>query len=223
MKKAYGYSRVSGQGQVEGDGLIRQEKAIRDYAASNGIEVMEIYQEAGVSGTTESREALAKLMISLELNGQGVNTVIIERLDRLSRDLMIQESIVRDFKSKRLDIISTLEGPDLLSDDPTRKFIRQVFGAVSEYDKDMLVLKLRAARERMKIKTGHCEGRKPFLETDEGQKVLAEIKRLRRKPKGQPRMTYAAIAQAINRMGFKSSIGRPFNGRMIFDILKLVK
>ena len=40
MVKAFGYIRVSGKGQVKGDGLIRQEKAIREYAESKGIEIL---------------------------------------------------------------------------------------------------------------------------------------------------------------------------------------
>ena len=40
MEKAFGYVRVSGKGQVKGDGLVRQEKAIMEYAKSKGIEVV---------------------------------------------------------------------------------------------------------------------------------------------------------------------------------------
>ena len=48
MKKAYGYLRVSGQGQVEGDGLVRQEKAIREYATANGYTIHKIFRDEGV-------------------------------------------------------------------------------------------------------------------------------------------------------------------------------
>ncbi len=64
--KAYGYLRVSGKSQVDGDGLIRQEQAISDYAASHGIEVAGIFREEGVSGTKENRIALAEMMLSLD-------------------------------------------------------------------------------------------------------------------------------------------------------------
>ena len=52
-KRAYGYIRVSGRGQVEGDGLTRQKKAIMDYAKANGITIENIFREEGVSGTLE--------------------------------------------------------------------------------------------------------------------------------------------------------------------------
>lgn len=139
---------ASGKSQVDGDGLIRREQAISDYATSHSIEVAGIYREEGISGTKEARVALAEMTLALEQNGHGVDTVIIKKLDRLSRDLMVQESIIRDFRSNGFNLISALEGPDLLSGDPTRKFIHHMFGAIAEYEKDMIVFKLRAARER---------------------------------------------------------------------------
>jgi len=47
-------------------------------------------------------------------------------------------------------------------DDPTRVLIRQVLGAVAQFEKSVIVAKLRAARVRKRRETGRCEGRKPF-------------------------------------------------------------
>jgi DNA invertase Pin-like site-specific DNA recombinase len=48
------------------------------------------------------------MMLSLEQNGHGLDTLIIEKLDRLSRDLVVQESIIRDFKSHGFNLVSAL-------------------------------------------------------------------------------------------------------------------
>ena len=46
---------------------------------------------------------------------------------------------------------------------PTRKLLRQIMGAISEYDKTMLVAKMRAGKERKRTtEKGWSEGRKPF-------------------------------------------------------------
>ena len=109
-------------------------------------------------------------MVNLEQNGHGVKTVLIERLERLARDLMVQEAIVRDFQKQGFRLVSTTEGPDLCSDDPTRKLIRQVMGAVAEYDSAMTQLKLRAARDSMSANLGRrCEGQKPYGNTPENR------------------------------------------------------
>lgn len=222
MKTAFVYSRVSSQGQVgeDKDGLIRQESTCRQWAKVNGYEIAGVYCEEGVSGTLEDRPALARLMVDLELNGHGVKTVLIEKLDRLARDLMVQEAIVRDFQRQGFEIISALEGPDLCSNDPSRKLVRQVFGAIAEYDKAMLVLKLRAARERMKAKTGRCEGRKPYGETPEEQQVIRRIRAMRRTRKGGAKgMTLQGICDKLNGEGLSPKDGGQWQPAQVHTLL----
>jgi DNA invertase Pin-like site-specific DNA recombinase len=172
--KCFSYIRVSSIGQCNGDGFERQTEACQKYAEAHNMDIVSIFKEMGVSGTKEERKALAEMMVSLEENGHGVKTVIVEKLDRLSRDLMVQEKLVADLRAGGFDLVSALEGADLLSDDPTRKFVRQVLGAVAELDKSMLVLKLRAARERKKALTGKCEGKKGYA--DRMPEIIETIK-----------------------------------------------
>src|SRR5215813_3827757 len=96
--KAHAYLRVSGKGQIEGDGFPRQLKAVREHAAAHDIQIVRVFREEGVSGTTDSvdRPAWSELMTVLHSN--GVRTIIIERLDRLARDLMVQETIIADLQ-----------------------------------------------------------------------------------------------------------------------------
>lgn len=210
MKKVFAYLRVSDISQVKGDGFARQEKAIQDYARKNNLKIVDVFKEKGISGTQEKRPALAKLMISLEENGHGVKTVIIEKLDRLARDLMVQEAIIRDFKKHGFNLISALEGPDLCGDDPTRKLIRQVMGAVAEYDKTMLVAKLQASRERARLRDGKCEGRKGYRESETGRTTIRKIIALRRKTKDGRQRTWKQIADLLNKEGPRTMDGQPW-------------
>jgi hypothetical protein len=66
--------------------------------------------------------------------------------------------------------------PDLLQDDPSRKLMRQIFGAIAEYEKTMIVLKLRGARQRARARDGRCEGAKPFGALPGEAEVLERIK-----------------------------------------------
>jgi DNA invertase Pin-like site-specific DNA recombinase len=54
--KAFGYLRVSGKGQIEGDGFPRQLQAIKAHAAANGISVVKVFREEGVSGSVENMD-----------------------------------------------------------------------------------------------------------------------------------------------------------------------
>lgn len=216
MEKAYGYIRVSGKGQVNGDGFDRQRKAIQDYAGANGFEIVHIYQEEGVSGTLQDRPALTDMVLDLEENGRGIKTVIIERIDRLARDLMIQENILHDMNKHGVSVLSATDG-DLLEDDPTRKLVRQVLGAIAEYDKTMLVLKLKAARDRKKAKAGKCEGRKSYHETN--PELLAEIKRLRRKPRNGKRLSLKKTVESLQEQDFRSDTGKAITLPILKNII----
>jgi DNA invertase Pin-like site-specific DNA recombinase len=219
--KAFSYIRVSSNGQVNRGGFDRQERAISKYARENGIEVVSTFREEGVSGTLEDRPALARMLVSLEQNGHGISTVIIEKLDRLARDLMVQEAIIRDFKLKGFALISAAEGPDLLADDPSRKLIRQVFGSIAEYEKSMLVQKLKASRERIRATSGKCEGRKGYHDTEEGKSIVRRIHALRRKYPHRKRRTWQQIADILNSEGVSTMEGRTWTLHRVQQTAKI--
>lgn len=195
MQKAFGYLRVSGRGQVDGDGFPRQEAALRSYAKAHDIKLVRLFQEKGVSGTKELADRPAFVAMMEALHGNGVRLVLVESLGRLARDLMVQESILHDMKRHGFEIVSVAE-PDLCSDDPSRKLMRQIFGAFSEYEKQMIVVKLRGARQRAKVKRGSCEGRKPYGAYPGESETLRRIQELRASG-----MNGSDIAKTLNAEG----------------------
>jgi DNA invertase Pin-like site-specific DNA recombinase len=217
MIKAFAYLRVSGKGQVEGDGFTRQLEAIKKYAAANDIKVVKDYREEGVSGTTDwaNRPAFSEMMTSLLAN--GTRTVLVERLDRIARDLMVQESIIADFKRKGLTIVSVAE-PDLCSEDPSRVLMRQLLGAFFQYEKTMIVLKLRGARVRKKDAEGRCEGRKPYGERPGEAEVIERILSLR-----DAGVAMDTIAETLNTAGTKPRKGSKWYGSSVRNVLLRAK
>src|SRR5215472_12290298 len=102
----------------------------------------------------------------------------VERLDRLARDLMVQEACIADLRKNGFTLVSVAE-PDLMESDPTRVLMRQLMGAVAQYDKSQIVAKLRGARMRKREREGRCEGRKPFGYYEGEQAALDRMKALR--------------------------------------------
>jgi DNA invertase Pin-like site-specific DNA recombinase len=213
MTKAHAYLRVSGKGQVEGDGFTRQLKAIKDYAATHDFKIVNVYREEGVSGATESENRPAWTELITALHSNGVRVVIIEKLDRLARDLMIQETIIADLRKFGFELVSVAE-PDLMANDPTRILVRQMMGAVAQYEKSQIVLKLRGARLRTKAKTGRCEGRKPYGFFEGENEVLSRIRALRAEGLG-----YDRIAAKLNEEQVPTRTGRRWHGVVINRIL----
>ena len=221
-EKAFSYLRVSGKGQVRGHGFDRQRETIRRYARANNIDVVDEYRDEGVSGTKElsDRDGLAALLDQLD-KGNGVHLVLVERADRLARDLLVGEVILGQFRAIDVRVIAADGGGELTvgDNDPTRKLIRQVLGAVSEFDKSVTVLKLRAARERKRRVQGRCEGRKPFGTRPGEGKALERIRELRRKPKGRKRMSVAKIADRLNVEGYPTRMGGPWKPGTVYAVL----
>lgn len=201
MKSAFAYLRVSGRGQVDGDGFPRQLAAVRQYAAANGLKIARVFREEGVSGGTdwESRPAFSEMMAALLSNGTRI--VLVERLDRVARDLLVQESVIGDFQRKGLTLISVSE-PDLLSDDPSRVLMRQMLGAFFQYEKTLLVAKLRGARQRIRAREGRCEGRKRYGVRPGEREVIARMIDLRGRGFALDR-----IAETLNAEGVRPRAG----------------
>lgn len=218
---AVSYLRVSGKGQVDGDGFPRQRDTIAKFAKVRKLKLVDEYRDEGVSGTTEldNRPGLAEMLDRIDSN--GVRVVIVENASRLARDLMVQEILLSEFRKRNVVVIEADGGNDLTvgSSDPTATLIRQVLGAVSQFEKSVLVLKLRAARQRTKLKTGRCEGVKPYgAQTGEAENVQ-RIRDLRRKPVLGRRLSFAAIAKILNDEGVPTRSGGPWRPSVIGQIL----
>jgi len=106
--------------------------------------------------------------------------------------------------------------PDLMQDDPYRVMFRQFQGAISQAEKANIVLKLRGARQRMKARTGRCEGRKPYGDRTGEADVIARMKKLRASG-----MSFDAIAATLNGAGVPTRTpGKKWHGFAINQILR---
>ncbi|MGI8746554.1 MAG: recombinase family protein [Bryobacteraceae bacterium] len=215
MVKAFAYLRVSGKGQVKGDGFPRQLAAIKAYAGANGVTILQVFREEGVCGARESLDRPAFTAMMAALYSNGTKMVLIERLDRLARDLMVQEATIADLHKHGFTLVSVVE-PDLMATDPQRVFFRQVMGAVAQLDKSNVVAKLRGARMRKKAVTGRCEGRKPFGHREGEQAIIDRMKALRATGLG-----YDKIAEQLNIEGIKPRSGQRWWGRSVNNTLHL--
>jgi len=219
--KAYAYLRVSGRGQAKGDGFTRQEENIRLYARRNKIEIVRVFKEKGISGTKGEADRPAFQEMVSEILKDGVRTVIVEGLDRLAREYRIQETLIVYLASKEIELISARTEENVtkaVKSDPMRKALVQIQGVFAELEKNLLVRKLRVARERKRREDGKCEGRKSYEEAM--PEVVKEIKRLRRKSKGIPRMPYTKIAEELNRQGLRTMTGKKWTGVLVQSVLR---
>ena len=185
--------------------------------------MIEVYHEA-MTGSDADRPMFTEMLADILSN--GCRTIIVERLDRLARDLSVQLQLVGLLCSKGLTLLSADTQVDVtaaFSGDPMLRAMIQVQGVFAELDKSMLVAKLRKSREAMKAKTGRCEGRKPYGYYEGEEALVKRIKQLHRKPRGEKRLGPYQIARILNKEGWETRNAAEWYGSHVSAILRRLK
>ena len=209
---ALAYMRTSSAANVgaEKDSEKRQRAAIEAFAKHAGFEIVGWHYDEAISGADrlEDRPGFADLL--KRLKGNGVRTIVVETANRFARDLIVQELGFHALRELGCDLIAADSPNSFLEDTPTAILIRQMLGAVSQFEKGSLVAKLKGARDRKRRETGKCEGRKSHAEVRPG--AVAFAKKLRRaNPKTGSRLSLRRISAALAEAGHLNERGRPFN------------
>ena len=174
----------------------------------------------------EDRPVLNQVITDIRAN--GVDTVIIEEMSRLGRDTAVTLRLQILFARHGINLISSDSGQNIteaVQSDPMAKAIIQMQSVFAELDKSLLVKKLRKAREQKRAEKGKCEGRKGYRDSGRGQELLATIRKLRRKPRGdgKRRLTYVQVAEKMNEMGHTTLTARKFSSAIIRRLLQRAK
>jgi DNA invertase Pin-like site-specific DNA recombinase len=229
MKKAVAYYRTSSMSNVgeDKDSLKRQQRAVEKFAKQSKIEIVFTKYDAGQRGTTaiEERQGIAELLKLCQEH--SIDIILVENASRFSRDLIVQESGYQKLKELGIQLIP-VDAPDFFnSDDPSRVLIRQMFGAVSQFEKSTVVAKLAAARAAKRKETGNkVEGRKSYAESNpelvKAAKKLSRYndpKRRDRQKDSKQRLSLRKIADALFEQGFTNSNGKPLSPSAVKNIL----
>jgi len=134
------------------------------------------------------------------IRSNGVRLMLVERADRLARDLMVGEVLLA-------------EVPQARRRGGCRGFRDRSDGWRRRPD-------ARVARLRKRRATGRCEGRKPFGAKPGEADVLALMRKLRRKPQGGERLSYDGIAARLNAEAVPIRTGNAWSGATVRGILK---
>jgi DNA invertase Pin-like site-specific DNA recombinase len=219
--KAVAYLRTSSAANVgtDKDSHKRQMSAINAYAKTAGYTiVLPPYYDAAVSGADpiDTRPGFRSLLAFLADNAD-VRVILVENASRFARDLAVQLAGHTLLKQRGIELIP-VDAPNHFTDEtPTATMVRQILGAVSEFEKAGIVHKLKVARDAKRARTGKCEGRKSHAEANPN--AVARARALHRKPRDQKRLSLRAIAAQMFAEGHKASSGKPYGPSQIKSML----
>lgn len=215
MIKAIGYLRTSSAANVGlgKDSEPRQRAAIEEYAKENGYIIVDYFYDANVSGAdpVTARPGFAAMLDRIA--GNGVRTIIVETPDRFARDLLVQLTGHDYLKKLGVQLIPASAPDHFLVETPTAILVRQVLGAIAQFEKATLVAKLKAARDRKRERTGkRVGGRKNYAEAQPA--LVARCLQLRDMP------SLRAISAQLAAEGFVSAAGTPYAPMSISRMLQ---
>ena len=108
--------------------------------------------------------------------------------------------------------------PDHFTEDtPTAVLVRQVLGAIAQFDKATLVAKLKAARDRKREEEGKCGGRKSYAERD--PRLVETARRLYRPDPDRRPISLRKVAAGLAELGYVTPSGRPYSASAVNSML----
>lgn len=175
-----GLPRVSTSGQVEdGAGLETQRAAIEKFVADRGDRLVKIIDEVGVSGVAAKLGDRIALSEAIQmLNRNEADGIVVDRLDRLGRDIYVQEKVLYDVRALDCVVASCVptEQDALENDhDPIRKMVRQILAVVADYERSMIIARTQAGKRRAREAGGFAGGMAPYGWESDGHGRLREV------------------------------------------------
>ena len=148
------YCRVSSKEQVQGTSLESQELACREYAARNRIDVRKVFVERGESAKFADRTQLLELLAFCRDRSEGVDCLLVWKVDRLARNVGDHFSIKASLLKQNIRVISVTEPIDAK---PEGKLLETILAGFAQFDNDV-----RAARSVQGMRRKLQEGLFPW-------------------------------------------------------------
>lgn len=221
-----GYLRVSTKRQVEeGLGLDVQERLIRDWAKTNKRRISGWHSDEGVSGTLLERDGWAD--VDADLIAKRAGGVVVAKLDRLARDILVQETLMQAVWKAGAEVYSCAPDENNLRDDPddpTRKLVRRMLGLINDYERDMIVLRMRRGRRLKGNRGGFAFGSPAFGQRSVNKQLVndpteqATLRRMRELHRAAQSTRH--IARTLNSEGRATKRGKEWTSASVSDALR---
>ena len=182
VTKAVAYIRVSTDEQNLGPEA--QLEAIHTWASRQGVTVVAVHHDHGVSGATPLADCTGLMAALDDLGVHQAGLLVVSKRDRLARDVMKAAMVEASAEKKGARVVSAAGEGD--GTDPAAKLMRTLIDAFAEYERAQIKARTKAALA-VKKRKGERTGGIPYgfsdldgqlVPNDDERKVIAYAREL---------------------------------------------
>ena len=154
MKKVIGYIRVSTEYQkLKENSINNQIKSINEYCNRNDFDLVEIFEDNGISGLISNRIGLSEMVDKIK--SENIDCVIVYSLSRLGRKLKDVIQFIELLEKKNIKFISLKE--NFNSNDIVGKLMFNILGSINEFEVNILSQRISDVKQYKKsVKEVYC-------------------------------------------------------------------
>lgn len=171
--KAVAYIRVSTEEQHLGPEA--QLSAIELWASRQGVTLVAVHRDIGVSGATPLADCTGLMAALEDLKVHGAGLLVVAKRDRLARDVMKSAMAEARAESLGARIVSAAGEGD--GTDPAAKLMRTIIDAFAEYERLIISARTKAALAVKKTKAERVGGVPYGFSDVDGQLIANDVER----------------------------------------------
>jgi site-specific DNA recombinase len=221
MKKILGYVRVSSESQKRKNNSIPlQKKKINEYCKLNDYDLVEIYEDDGISGMSiEKRDGYCKMIDYMKNN--DIDGVVVWSLSRLGRRMKDVVEFMDYLKRNKIGFYSIKE--NLNNDDKVGGLIMNILGSINEFEVEMIRERIRDIKRDKKEK-GEVYGRMMYgydningkmIENKFEKNIIRRIKNFRSR-----NWSWRRISNRLNEEGVKSKENKIWYDGSLYNMMR---
>jgi DNA invertase Pin-like site-specific DNA recombinase len=140
MKTAI-YCRVSTRDKQD---ITTQLCYLRDYAERENLEIVEEYQDVGLSGAKDSRPDFDRMLA--DMRAGKFKAILTYKLDRIGRSVAHLVKLFEEFRKRQVHFISATQSINTTT--PEGRMFLQILMVLAEYERELTVSRIKAGLAR---------------------------------------------------------------------------
>ena len=221
MKKVIGYVRVSSEIQKRKNNSIPlQKKKIKEYCSLNDFDLIDVYEDDGVSGMSIDKRNGFKSMVEF-MKENKIDGIVVWSLSRLGRRMKDVVEFMDFLKSNNIGFFSIKE--NLSNDDKIGSLIMNILSSINEFEVEVIRERIKDVK-RNKKENGEVYGRMMYgydningkiIENKEEKRIIRRVKNFRSRG-----WSWRNISNRLNEEGIKSKEDKIWYDGSLYNMMR---